>query len=128
MISGALREYVNGSSDTPMGDSARRMVIATVSRRVVGIGNEVYGEWQWDISTSINSLKHNQFAKAMRAVDPSIKLVASGATRSKPAPRRGITQTAARPAPYEFGSKQDWSGNLLERCATHRFLPNIFIR
>jgi alpha-N-arabinofuranosidase len=79
----------------------------------------VYGEWQLGhLYIDQFVLKHNAFARAMRAVDPAIKLVASGATPFE-------TSTTARhhrkplPAklPYEFGSKQDWSGQLLEHCA-----------
>jgi len=54
----------------------------------------------------------------MRAVDPTIEIVASGATPFE-------TSTTARhhrkplPAklPYEFGSHQDWSGQLLEHSS-----------
>jgi alpha-N-arabinofuranosidase len=113
-------EYVNGSAKTPMG----KLRAASGHREPYrvewwGIGNEVYGEWQLGhLYIDQFVLKHNQFAKAMRAVDPTIKLVASGATPFE-------TGTTARhhrkplPAklPYEFGSKQDWSGQLLEHCA-----------
>ncbi len=113
-------EYVNGSSATPMG-RIRAANGHRESYRVVwwGIGNEMYGEWQLGhMYIDQFVLKHNLFARAMREVDPAIKLVASGATPFE-------TSTTARhhrkplPAklPYEFGSKQDWSGNLLEHCA-----------
>jgi alpha-N-arabinofuranosidase len=83
------------------------------------IGNEVYGEWQLGhLYVDQYALKHNAFAEAMKAVDPSIKLIASGATPFE-------TSTTARhhrkplPAtlPYQYGSKQDWSYVLLERCS-----------
>jgi alpha-N-arabinofuranosidase len=113
-------EYANGSAQTPMG-RLRAANGHPEPYRVSwwGIGNEMYGEWQLGhIYIDQFVLKHNQFAQAMRAVDPRIKLVASGATPFE-------TSTTARhhrpplPAklPYEFGSKQDWSGNLLEHCA-----------
>jgi alpha-N-arabinofuranosidase len=113
-------EYVNGSNKTHMG-KLRAMNGHPEPYRVAwwGIGNEVYGEWQLGhLYIDQYVIKHNMFAQAMRAVDPSIKLVASGATPFE-------TSTTARhhrkplPAklPYEFGSKQDWSGNLLEHCA-----------
>ena len=113
-------EYVNSSSKTPMG-KLRAANGHPEPYRVEwwGIGNEVYGEWQLGhLYIDQFVLKHNAFARSMRAVDPTIKLVASGATPFE-------TSTTARhhrkplPAklPYEFGSKQDWSFNLLERCA-----------
>ena len=45
-----------------------------------GIGNEMYGNWQLGhIPLEQYIIKHNQFAQAMRAVDPAIKLIAVGA-------------------------------------------------
>ena len=113
-------EYVNGSVGTPMGK--RRAENGHPEPYGVvwwGIGNEMYGQWQLGhMYIDQYVIKHNMFARAMRAVDPTIKLVASGATPFE-------TSTTARhhrkplPAklPYEFGSKQDWSGQLLEHCA-----------
>ena len=103
-------EYVNGSSSTPMG-KLRAQNGHTEPYGVVwwGIGNEMYGQWQLGhMYIDHYVLKHNMFARAMREVDPNIKLVASGATLFE-------TSTTARhhrkplPArlPYEYGSKQD---------------------
>jgi alpha-L-arabinofuranosidase len=113
-------EYANGSALTPMGKLRAQNGHAEPYRIVWwGIGNEMYGEWQLGhIFIDQYVLKHNQFAGAMRAVDPAIKLIASGATPFE-------TSTTARhhrkplPAklPYEYGSKQDWSYNLLEHCS-----------
>jgi len=74
-------EYVNGPPDTPMG----RLRAANGHRepygvRFWGIGNEMYGKWQLGHMPLEKYIKkHNRFAEAMRAVDPSIKLVAVGA-------------------------------------------------
>ena len=44
------------------------------------IGNEMYGSWQLgNMPLADYTRKHNRFAEAMRAKDPSIKLVAVGA-------------------------------------------------
>ncbi|MGA2915623.1 MAG: alpha-L-arabinofuranosidase C-terminal domain-containing protein [Sedimentisphaerales bacterium] len=44
-----------------------------------GIGNEMYGSWQLGhISLEQYTRKHNLFAKAMRQVDPNIKIIAVG--------------------------------------------------
>jgi alpha-N-arabinofuranosidase len=113
-------EYANGSADTPMG-KLRAANGHPEPYRVSwwGIGNEVYGEWQLGhIYIDQYVLKHNAMAHAMKAVDPTIKIIASGATPFE-------TSTTARhhrkplPAtlPYAYGSKQDWSYNLLEKCA-----------
>ncbi|MBA7674027.1 hypothetical protein ES703_82234 [subsurface metagenome] len=73
-------EYANGSIDTLMG----RWRAANGHREPYNvkwwcIGNEMYGKWQlghMDLKHYVR--KHNLFAKAMRKVDPSIKLVAVG--------------------------------------------------
>ena len=45
-----------------------------------GIGNEPWGDYQMGaMSLPQFELKHNLFAKEMRKVDPSIKLIAGGA-------------------------------------------------
>ena len=74
-------EYANGSADTPMGKlRAKNGHPEPYGVRWWSIGNEMYGNWQLGHMPLEKYLeKHNQFAKAMRAVDPSIKIVAVGA-------------------------------------------------
>jgi alpha-N-arabinofuranosidase len=113
-------EYCNGSADTAMGKlRAANGHPEPYHIRMWNIGNEEYGEWQLGhLYVDQYAIKHNQFAEAMRAVDPSIQLIASGATIFE-------TSTTARhhrkplPAtlPYQYGSKQDWSFVLLQKCA-----------
>jgi len=115
-------EYCNGSATTPMGRlRAANGHAAPYNVKWWGIGNEMYGEWQLGhMYIDHYVLKHNMFAKAMRKVDPSIELVASGATPFE-------TSTTARhhrqplPAklPYEYGTPQDWSGNLLAHSSDY---------
>jgi alpha-N-arabinofuranosidase len=46
-----------------------------------GIGNEMYGNWQLGhIPLEKYTRRHNEFAEAMRQVDPSIQLIGVGAT------------------------------------------------
>jgi alpha-N-arabinofuranosidase len=109
-------EYVNGSSDTPMGGiRAENGHPQPYHVEWWGIGNEMYGQWQLGhMSIEHYVIKHNMFARAMRDIDPTIRLIASGATLFE-------TSTTARhhrpplPAklPYQYGSPEDWSGNLL---------------
>ncbi len=75
-------EYANGSADTPMGKwRAKNGHPEPYNVRWWGIGNEMYGDWQLGyMSLGHYVQKHNLFAKAMRKVDPSIKLVAVGDT------------------------------------------------
>ncbi len=115
-------EYCNGSATTPMGKlRAANGHPEPYQVKWWGIGNEMYGEWQLGhMYIDHYVIKHNMFAQAMRKVDPSIELVAAGATPFE-------TSTTARhhrrplPAtlPYEFGTPQDWSGNLLAHSSDY---------
>jgi alpha-L-arabinofuranosidase len=75
-----LVEYVNGKADTPMGK------LRALNGRAEpwgcpwwSIGNEMYGNWQLGhMPVKDYVKKHNRFAAAMRAKDPSIKLIAVG--------------------------------------------------
>ncbi len=73
-------EYCNGSADTPMGKL--RVTNGHPEPWKVkwwSIGNEMYGDWQLGhMSTEDFVKKHNDFAQAMRSVDPDIKLIAVG--------------------------------------------------
>lgn len=74
-------EYANGSVKTPMG--ALRAAHGNPKPYGVvwwGIGNEMYGDWQLGhIPVERYADRHNAFAAAMRARDPSIKIIGVGA-------------------------------------------------
>jgi alpha-N-arabinofuranosidase len=73
-------EYMNGAATTRMGAMRARNGHPEPYRvRFWDIGNEPYGPWQLGrTDLKYYLLKHNEFAKAMRSVDPSITLLASG--------------------------------------------------
>ncbi len=73
-------EYVNGSPDTPMGKwRAANGRPEPYNVKWWGIGNEMYGRWQLGhMSLDHYAIKHNLFARALRRVDPSVKLIAVG--------------------------------------------------
>jgi alpha-N-arabinofuranosidase len=73
-------EYINGPTSTPMGALRARSGHAEPYHvKFWNIGNEPYGQWQLGrTDLKYYLLKHNEFAKAMRAADPSITLLASG--------------------------------------------------
>ncbi|MHC4475626.1 MAG: alpha-L-arabinofuranosidase C-terminal domain-containing protein [Planctomycetota bacterium] len=75
-------EYANGSADTPMGKwRAENGHPEPYNVKWWGIGNEMYGKWQLGYMKLEHYVqKHNLFARAMRKVDPAIKLVAVGDT------------------------------------------------
>jgi alpha-L-arabinofuranosidase len=74
-------EYMNGSTATRLGAlRARNGHPAPYHVKFWNIGNEPYGPWELgrtDLKYYV--LKHNDFARAMRKVDPSITLLASAA-------------------------------------------------
>jgi alpha-N-arabinofuranosidase len=112
-----LVEYANGSVDTPMGAlRAANGHPEPYGVRYWGVGNEAWGGWQFGAMILDQFVhKHNQFAKAMRRVDPAIVLIGSGAmpdamTGSKSALRLGDTLI-----PEPLGPA-DWTGGLFLHC------------
>lgn len=76
-----LVEYVNGPSGTRWGDERARNGHPEPYRvRWWGVGNEMYGSWQLGhVSAERYALRHNAFARAMKAKDPEIRIIAVGA-------------------------------------------------
>ena len=74
-------EYVNGAVDTAMGKwRAQNGHPQPWDVKFWSIGNEMYGNWQLGhMPLQDYTKKHNRFARAMRAKDPTIKLIAVGA-------------------------------------------------
>ncbi|MFI5096301.1 MAG: alpha-N-arabinofuranosidase, partial [Candidatus Acidiferrales bacterium] len=60
-------------------------------------------------------LKHNMFAKAMRKVDPTIKLIAGGAMPDAMTGSKQAKRINGQIVP-DYLSPADWSGNLLAHC------------
>jgi alpha-N-arabinofuranosidase len=74
-------EYANGAPDSKMGKlRAANGHPEPWGVKFWSIGNEMYGDWQLGHMPLADYVKkHIQFAEAMKAVDPSIKVVAVGA-------------------------------------------------
>ncbi|HKI34362.1 MAG TPA: alpha-L-arabinofuranosidase C-terminal domain-containing protein [Gemmataceae bacterium] len=81
-VAGAVEElqYANGAADTPMGRLRDKNGHAEPYKvKWWAVGNEMYGKWQLGhMPLEKYVAKHNQFAEAMRKVDPAIKLIAVG--------------------------------------------------
>ena len=73
-------QYANGAAATPMGAlRAKNGHPEPYGVKFWGVGNEMYGGWQLGHMPLADYVrKHNEFATALRAEDPSIKLVAVG--------------------------------------------------
>lgn len=89
-------QYVNGAADTPVGRwRAANGHPEPYDVEYWCIGNEMFGEWQLGyMKLDQYVIKHNLFARSMRAVDPDITLIAVG----------------------EAG---DWSRGMMKNCADH---------
>jgi alpha-L-arabinofuranosidase len=131
-------EYVNGPAASRLGQlRASNGHPAPYGVKIWGVGNEMYGPWQWGhLSITQYPDKHNLMVKAMRKVDPTIKIIASGATPEEASwcyiENRQLGTFAGRltedlPLPFAFGSREDWTGALLKTSAdTIDFLGEHF--
>jgi alpha-N-arabinofuranosidase len=112
-----LVEYANGAETTPMGRlRAANGHPPPYKIKWWGIGNEMYGSWQYGhMALDQYVFKHNMFAQAMRKVDPSITLLATGATPDEMTIYGLALPTVGKLAP-DFGSPGDWDFGLFTHC------------
>jgi alpha-N-arabinofuranosidase len=107
-------EYCNGAATTPMGRlRAANGHPAPYKVTWWNIGNEMYGAWQLGrMQIAQYTIKHNLFAKAMRKVDPTIKIVGVGATPAEMGTTgSALSMTGKRIA--EYGGPADWNFAML---------------
>jgi alpha-L-arabinofuranosidase len=112
-----LVEYTNGAASTPMGKwRAANGHPAPYHVEWWGVGNEPWGDYQMgSMSLPQFELKHNLFAKEMKKVDPSIKLIAGGAM---PDVMEGADQARRINGQYvpDYLSPADWTGQMILNC------------
>ena len=112
-----LVEYTNGAATTPMGKwRAQNGHSEPYQVKLWGVGNEPWGDYQMGaMSLPQFEVKHNLFAKEMRKVDPSIKLIAGGAM---PDVMEGADQARRINGQYvpDYLSTADWTGQMLLNC------------
>ena len=113
-----LVEYCNGSVSTPMGKlRAANGHPEPYHVKFWGIGNEMWGiSYQYG-AMKLNQFeyKHNQFARAMKSVDPTIKLIASGAMPDTMTGSKESLSLGTNLVPV-YLSPEDWTGGLLKNC------------
>lgn len=113
-----LVEYCNGSASTRMG-RLRSMNGHPGPYHVKywGIGNEMWGySYQFGaMKLSQFIYKHNQFADAMRSVDPTIKLIGSGAMPDTMTGSGESLHLGDSIIPKLLGPA-DWTGGLFLHC------------
>ena len=109
-------EYINGSIKTRLGaERARNGHPEPYHIKFWNIGNEPYGIWQLgrtDLKYYV--LKHNEFAKAMRKIDPSITLLASGNMLEATDLTGEMRAKDVDNLKALEGTPQDWTGGLVE--------------
>jgi alpha-N-arabinofuranosidase len=109
-----LVEYSNGSTATPMGAwRTRNGHPQPYHVKYWNVGNEPYGFWQighTDLKFFV--VKHNLFAEAMRRVDPSIVIIASGAMPDEMTVTSNAHKITGK-IQGVFGGSGDWTGGLL---------------
>jgi alpha-N-arabinofuranosidase len=112
-----LVEYANGPVTTLMGKlRAANGHLEPYHIKFWGLGNEPWGEWQLGFMPVAQwELKHNLFAKAMKKIDPSIKLIAAGAMPDAMTGSKQARRLNGQIVP-DYLSAGDWSGNLLAHC------------
>ena len=111
-------EYTNGSVNTPMGRwRAQNGHPKPYDVRFWGIGNEMWGiSYQFGAMKPYQYMyKQNQFAMAMRKVDPGIVLIASGAMPDTMTGSRESLSLGPDLVP-KYLSPEDWDGMLLAKC------------
>jgi alpha-N-arabinofuranosidase len=81
------------------------------------IGNEPWGTWQLGrTDEKYFMMKHNEFAKAMRAVDPSITLIASGLMlQNDNVPPGERAKYVGNLSPL-YGTDSDWDAGFIKDC------------
>jgi alpha-N-arabinofuranosidase len=111
-------EYLNGPSDSEWG--AKRAAYghpAPYAVKFWNIGNEPYGWWQiGKTSLEYFMLKHQEFASAMRAADPSITLIGSGAMPDQLHPKDAKENASLQGIRSKFGTDDDWTGGLFAQA------------
>jgi alpha-N-arabinofuranosidase len=114
-------EYVNGAADTPMGRlRAYNGHPAPYHIKYFNVGNEMYNPWQLGHTPLPNYvIKNNMFAIAMRKVDPSIYIIASGATPTRVNMNGSGIAITGKPI-VNFGDPVgDWNFGLLKYSANY---------
>jgi alpha-N-arabinofuranosidase len=109
-------EYLNGSVKTWMGSQrAKNGHPEPYNVKMWNMGNEPYGSWQHGHTfANYFAWKNNEFYKAMKAVDPSITLIASGAMPDEMTVEGQPRANGIADPQVHFGDpKLDWTGALL---------------
>jgi alpha-N-arabinofuranosidase len=111
-------EYMNGGATTRLGALRAKNGHPEPYRiRFWNIGNEPWGAWEigrTDLKYFMQ--KHNEFAREMRKVDPSIVLIASGEMLEDGQVPGELRSKYVGNLGGAYGSDFDWTGGFLKDC------------
>jgi alpha-N-arabinofuranosidase len=109
-------EYMNGAATTYMGaQRAKNGHPAPYAIKFWNIGNEPWGDWQiGHTDLKYYMIKHNEFAKAMRAVDPKITLIASAMMLQNDNVPGILRSKYVGNLDGLYGGDYDWTGGFLK--------------
>jgi len=114
-------EYMNGAATTHMGaQRVKNGHAAPYNVKLWNIGNEPWGSWQigrTDLKYYL--IKHNEFAKAMRQVDPSITLIASGMMLQDDNVPNDLRSKYVGHHDAMFGGDYDWTGGFMRESKSN---------
>jgi alpha-L-arabinofuranosidase len=109
-------EYLNGSVETRLGAMrARNGHPEPYHVKFWNVGNEPYGPWELgrtDLKYYV--LKHNEFVRAMRKVDPSITILASGSMPEEETIEGISSDLHLKDLQVPFCSDADWTCGFLK--------------
>jgi alpha-N-arabinofuranosidase len=111
-------EYLNGPATSEWGAKRAGFGHREPYRvKFWNIGNEPYGWWQIG-KTSLDYflIKHRDFAAAMRAADPTITLIASGAMPDQLHPKDAKENASLESIQHKFGTEEDWTGGFFAKA------------
>ena len=111
-------EYMNGAAGSSMGAKrAKNGHTEPYHVKFWNIGNEPWGAWQLGrTDEKYYMIKHNEFAKAMREVDPSITLIASGLMlQNDNVPQDQRAKYVGNLGPL-YGTESDWDAGFIKDC------------
>ena len=113
-------EYCNGAKNSTIGKwRATNGHPEPYGVKFWGVGNEAWGGWQLGAMTLEQfETKHNLFAQAMRAVDPGIKLIGSGAMPDAMTGSKSSLRISNKLIPEPLGPA-DWTGGLFKNCLSN---------
>ena len=109
-------EYMNGSVNTRLGAMrARNGHPEPYHVKFWNVGNEPYGPWELGrTDLKYYLLKHNEFARAMRKVDPSITILASGSMPEEETIEGIAADLHLKDLQVPFCSDADWTCGFLK--------------